>query len=82
MTERHEQRPDRKYYVVMGQHYLSDGIYSWEEVDEYCPTLEDAIDCLNDEREYNLMYVDFRIDCHIVKEVVPPSRGIESDWDR
>jgi hypothetical protein len=82
MTEQQEKETSWEYYAVMAQYYLFDGMYDWHEVDEYCPTLKDALECLQDQKEGNPQYVDFRIDHHIVTEVVPPTMGYEDDFKR
>jgi len=71
-----------EYYQLRGQYYLSDGIYSWEDVDAQCETLEKCLAC----KEYSMMnspeYVDYEI-IHRVETVVKTAEyGIESDWDR
>ena len=72
----------KKYYRLLGQYYLSDGIYSWEELDAYCDTLEKCLGC----KEYAMLnspeYVDFMVEYHIVTEVYGPEYNIESDFER
>lgn len=71
-----------KYYQLFGQYYLNDGIYSWEEVDAHCGTLEECLECKEYAMRTSPEYVDFRVEYHIVTEVYGPEYNIESDWER
>ena len=53
----------REFYQLIGERYLSDGMYIWEDVDGECGTLEECLDLMvhaQGEPEYTDLKIEFR----------------------
>lgn len=72
------------FYQLMGQYYLGDGIYLWEDVDAQCETLEECLSCRDYALTRNPEYVDFMVEHRVVVTtlILAPENGIESDMER
>ena len=72
------------FYQLMGQYYLGDGIYLWEDIDAQCDTLERCLGGIDYALKYCPQYVDFMVEHRVVTTtlVMGPERGIESDMGR
>jgi hypothetical protein len=54
---------NREFYQLMGESYLSDGVYTWEDVDAECDTLEQCLKCMayaQGNPEYTRFKIEFR----------------------
>jgi hypothetical protein len=54
---------NREFYQLVCERYLSDGVYTWEDVDAECDTLEKCLECMayaQGNPEYTCFKIEFR----------------------
>lgn len=73
-----------RFYQLMGQYYLGDGIYLWEDVDAPGETLDDCLECKEFAIKHYPQYVDYMVEFRVVTTVtvLAPEMNIESDMER